>query len=113
MKMFCLIMLLIMTCLSSGDAKHCKDATIASSRSLYFSGVANRILHGYGYRNLTGISAISCGNLCMSDTRCMSINYYEREKLCELNGATASQHPGAVTEMTGSYYGPEEVNVSF
>ena len=96
--------------LSVGADKLCQNATTGTSRSLYFSGIADLILHGYGYRTLAGISVISCGNLCLSDTRCFSINYSERDKVCELNGATASQYPPAMVEWNDSYYyGPEEV----
>ncbi len=96
--------------LSVGATKLCQNATTGTSQSLYYSDIADLILHGYGYRTLAGISVISCGNLCLSDTRCFSINYSEREKLCELNGATASQYPPASMERGGSYYyRPEKV----
>ncbi|XP_033625588.1 uncharacterized protein LOC117288844 [Asterias rubens] len=95
--------------LSVGAAKLCQNETNGTSLSLYFSGIADLILHGYGYRTLAGISVIRCGNLCLSDTRCSSINYSERDKVCELNGATASQYPPAMVEWNDSYYyGPEE-----
>ena len=100
--------------LSVGADKLCQNATTGTSRSLFFSGIADLILHGYGYRTLAGISVISCGNLCLSDTRCFSINYSERDKVCELNGATASQYPPASMEWGGSYYyRPEKVSQIF
>ena len=112
--MFCLLFLVTIHCLSAEAARSCENATVRISRSQYFSGIADLILQGHGYRNLTGMSIIRCGTLCLSNTRCVSLNYSVRDKLCELNGASASQFPQSLTEKKDTYYyGPEKVNYSF
>ena len=109
--MFRLLLLVILHCLSAEAASSCERATVSISRSLYFSGIADLFLQGHGYRNLTGISIIRCSNLCLSNTRCFSLNYSTRDMLCELNGASASQFPQALAEKKDTYYyGTEKVN---
>ncbi|XP_038066732.1 uncharacterized protein LOC119736795 [Patiria miniata] len=95
---------------------HCQDGqskscTNGCQRGLerYFNGVANRVLPGHGYRNLTVASPVLCGRECLIDDRCFSFHYSEGKMRCELNGATASRYPMDLTEMDGIfYYGPEE-----
>ncbi|XP_038066945.1 uncharacterized protein LOC119736971 [Patiria miniata] len=75
----------------------------------HFNGVTNRVLPGHGYRNLTVVSRVLCGRECLMDDRCFSFHYSKGERRCELNGATASRYPMAVTERAATdYYGPEE-----
>ena len=71
--MYRLLFFVIIYCLSAEAARSCQNATVRTSRSLYFSGIVDVILQGHGYRNLTGISLTRCGNLCMSNTRCFSL----------------------------------------
>ncbi|XP_038066734.1 uncharacterized protein LOC119736798 [Patiria miniata] len=96
---------------------HCQDrqlkpCTRGCSWGLerYFNGVANRVLPGHGYRNLTLPSLAMCSRECLIDDRCFSFHYSEGERRCELNGATTSRYPMALIERAGTdYFGPEEV----
>ena len=100
--MFRLLFLVSIHCLLAETVRSCEHATVGRSRSLY--GIADLFLQGHGYRNLTGISITRCGNLCLSNTRCFSLNYSDRDKLCELNWASASQFPQALAEKKDTYY---------
>ncbi|XP_038069276.1 uncharacterized protein LOC119738451 [Patiria miniata] len=88
-----------------------KPCTRGCSRVLdrEFNGVANRVLPGHVYRNLTVRCQFVCARVCLADRCCFSFHYSEGERRCELNGATASRYPLALIERTGTnYYGPEE-----
>ncbi|XP_038069632.1 uncharacterized protein LOC119738755 [Patiria miniata] len=75
----------------------------------YFNGVANRVLPGHGYCNLTLPSLAMCGMECFIDDRCLTFHYSEGERRCELNGATASRYPMALIERAGTdYFSPEQ-----
>ncbi|XP_022103309.1 uncharacterized protein LOC110986033 [Acanthaster planci] len=78
-----------------------------------FNGIANRVLLGHGYRNVTVASLVRCGWECLLEDSCFSFHYSEGEKRCELNGATVSRFPLALIETTGNnYYGPEQPTVA-
>ena len=69
-----------------------------------FIGAKNRILQGFVYCNRTASHAAICVRDCMIDSRCVSINYFEHENLCQLNYATRSQFPGNFSRLLGSFY---------
>ncbi|XP_038069779.1 uncharacterized protein LOC119738875 [Patiria miniata] len=94
---------------------HCQDKPCIKgcSRGLerYFNGIANHVLPGHVYGNLTVASRVLCGRECLIDDRCFSFHYSEGKRRCELNGATASRYPLALIERTGTnYYGPEQAS---
>ena len=86
------------------------QSTAAVSGSRYLYAFANRRLRGPGYRTLV-TSAVRCGRDCLLDDRCFSFHYTEGERLCELNGATASWSPMFRDIVDTVYYGPEKVNL--
>ena len=69
-----------------------------------FIGAKNRVLQGFVHHSTTAFSAVICVRDCMIDSRCVSINYFDSENLCELNYATRSQFPGNFSKLHGSFY---------
>ena len=64
----------------------------------------SRALQASTYRSITVYSHVVCGNLCHSDMRCQSINYYQTSHLCELNNASRAQYPDNFITHYGSVY---------
>ena len=80
-------------------------------RSIYLYGTAGQILQGEGYQNLTAASKLHCARKCFSDRGCFSINCSDGVSRCELNGASATRFPSALSRWSGtSYYGQEKVH---
>ena len=55
-----------------------------------FYAAENVKLNGYVYASMNVSSRVRCGRECSMDRRCMSFNYYDDDKLCELNNMTAN-----------------------
>ena len=69
-----------------------------------FVGAKNRVLRGFVHHSTKALSAVMCVRDCMIDSRCVSINYFDGENLCELNYATRSQFSGNFSRLQGSFY---------
>ncbi|XP_071794513.1 ryncolin-1-like [Asterias amurensis] len=71
--------------------------------------VAKRwVLQGYVFNSTKAVSSVTCVRDCMIDPRCVSINYFDSEKRCELNSATKTQFPGSFTYNQRSFYCDED-----
>ncbi|XP_038061044.1 microfibril-associated glycoprotein 4-like [Patiria miniata] len=64
----------------------------------------NRALQGFAYATKTVRSRVICGRECSMDKRCMSFNFNDCSKICELNLATRRDHPEDFNATQGSVY---------
>ena len=68
------------------------------------SFIADHAVLGYQ----TAIRAVSnqfmCSQFCLRDTKCLSSNYVEENRLCEINHVTKSAHPESYKKKAGSVY---------
>ena len=65
------------------------------------SGMA---LVGHAYRHFASASPERCVFACEADPACLSINYYTRASLCELNSITKHWFPAHVVAAQGALY---------
>ncbi|XP_071794514.1 ficolin-2-like [Asterias amurensis] len=73
-----------------------------------FFGAKYRALQGFVLSSTKAVSSVTCVRDCMIDPRCVSINYFDSEKRCELNSATKTQFPGSFTYNQRSFYYDED-----
>ena len=73
-----------------------------------FWGAKLWALQGFVLNSTKAVSSVTCVRDCMIDPRCVSINFFDSEKRCELNSATKTQFPGNFTYNQGSFYYDED-----
>ena len=56
-----------------------------------FYAAENRALYGYVYASMNVSSRVRCGRECIMDRRCMSFNFKENTKICELSDMTSAK----------------------
>ncbi|XP_038077290.1 microfibril-associated glycoprotein 4-like [Patiria miniata] len=67
-------------------------------------GAEHRVLRGFAFQSVRVVSRAACARDCILEYRCLSINYFEEERLCELNNATRSQYQENFDILQGSFY---------
>ncbi|XP_038062196.1 ficolin-3-like [Patiria miniata] len=90
----------------------CQGATLSVSgfeTSSYtgehtFHAAENRALRDFAFVTKTVRSRVICGRECSMDKRCMSFNFNDCNKMCELNLATRREHPEDFNATQGSVY---------
>ena len=71
--------------------------------------IENRTLDAHVFRAHTILSLRSCLLMCTEESRCLSVNYWESDQVCELNDNIDVCKPGDVVVGTGvSHYALRE-----
>ena len=74
----------------------------------FYHSAENKVLKNYVQKQKTVANYVICGRDCSMDEDCKSFNFYDREKLCELNNATRAGHLQDFLEDQGSVYFDED-----
>ncbi|XP_038061411.1 microfibril-associated glycoprotein 4-like [Patiria miniata] len=69
-----------------------------------FYAAENRAVRDFAFATKTVRSRVICGRECSMDERCKSFNFYDCNKMCELNLATRREHPEDFNATQGSVY---------
>ncbi|XP_038061073.1 angiopoietin-related protein 3-like [Patiria miniata] len=73
-----------------------------------FYAAENRAVREFAFASQTVQSRVICGRECSMDERCKSFNFYDCNKMCELNLATRREHPKDFNATLGSVYFDED-----
>ncbi|XP_038066589.1 ficolin-2-like [Patiria miniata] len=82
----------------------CFGSPCTGQTRLQFYGAENCALDRSVYETTTTVSPVTCARNCHADVRCMSLNYYWPNRMCELSTTTRSQETSRFTERQGSVY---------
>ncbi|KHN77287.1 hypothetical protein Tcan_16737 [Toxocara canis] len=82
-------------CLRVGRA--CKHAVFA------FDVLHSKRLYVHALRELTAVDVDECLNTCLDDPRCLSVNYLQADRFCQINGAS-HRSSGQLKENAESIY---------
>ena len=70
-------------------SKH-QDRAAAAVPAKCSTSVQGAILRSQAYKTLASENMQDCYHLCRAEHRCQSINFYQKQKICEFNNRTAS-----------------------
>ena len=83
------------------------QATLASIRQCNGTtySIPNRVLTGHAFLKKPSPSIDDCVVLCIKhDPYCKSINYYRKERVCELNDKTTGSNPDDMADFEWAIY---------
>ena len=69
-----------------------------------FYPASHRALQQFTYERKYSHSHVTCGRDCSQQTNCVSFNFHEKTRVCELNDATRVQFPEGLVTLYGSFY---------
>ena len=76
------------------DNLHCKDVR----------SISGMMLRGHVFQEHNAANILTCGQLCISNIRCQSVNYVISRHLCELNSRTKGARPKDYVEDADRVY---------